>query len=60
MKPMSSSRWALGRTTLGTARIGDRVNVEIDIVVKVVRRQLENILPKDEPLTVERLRQIGF
>lgn len=50
----------LGRTTLGTARIGDRVNVEIDIVVKVVRRQLESILPKDESLTVERLRQIGF
>ncbi len=50
----------LGRTTLGSARIGDRVNVEIDIVVKVLRRQLENILPRDEGLTVERLRQIGF
>jgi riboflavin synthase len=50
----------LGRTTLGSARIGDKVNVEIDIVVKVVRRQLENLLPKDEGLTVERLRQIGF
>ena len=50
----------LGRTTLGAARIGDKVNVEIDIVVKVVRRQLENLLPKDEPLTVERLRQMGF
>ncbi|MDI9432660.1 MAG: riboflavin synthase [Planctomycetota bacterium] len=50
----------LGRTTLGSARIGDKVNVEIDVIVKVVRRQLENILPKDESLTVERLRQMGF
>ena len=50
----------LGRTTLGSVRIGDKVNVEIDIIVKVVRRQLENILPKDELLTVERLRQMGF
>jgi riboflavin synthase len=50
----------LSRTTLGSARIGDKVNVEIDIIVKVVRRQLENILPKNEPLTVERLRQMGF
>lgn len=50
----------LGRTTLGSARIGDKVNVEIDVIVKVVRRQLENILPKGELLTVERLRQMGF
>ncbi|MDY0354470.1 MAG: riboflavin synthase [Sedimentisphaerales bacterium] len=50
----------LGRTTLGSARIGDKVNVEIDVIVKVVRRQLENILPKYESLTVERLRQLGF
>lgn len=50
----------LGRTTLGSARIGDKVNVEIDVIVKVVRRQLENILPKDASLTVERLRQMGF
>jgi riboflavin synthase len=50
----------LGRTTLGSARIGDKVNVEIDVIVKVVRRQLENILPKGGLLTVERLRQMGF
>lgn len=50
----------LGRTTLGSARTGDKVNVEVDILVKIVRRQLENLLPKDEPLTVERLRQMGY
>jgi len=50
----------LGRTTLGAARIGEQVNVEIDIIVKVVRRQLESIMPAEQPLTVERLRQMGF
>ena len=50
----------LGRTILGTARIGQQVNIEIDIIVKVVRRQLEQIVPGGQALTVERLRQIGF
>jgi riboflavin synthase len=50
----------LNRTTLGNAYIGGRVNVETDILVKIVRRQLEAILPPKQALTVERLRQMGF
>ena len=50
----------LRRTTLGRARAGDCVNIETDIIVKTIKRQLENILPKAEPLTAERLRQLGF
>lgn len=50
----------LKRTTLSKARIGDCVNIETDIIVKTVKRQLENIVPKTEPLTAERLRQLGF
>jgi riboflavin synthase len=50
----------LSRTTLGAARIGERLNIEIDMIVKVVRRQLENIVPKHEPLTIERLKDMGF
>jgi riboflavin synthase len=50
----------LKRTTLGGVRTGDRVNIETDIIVKTIKRQLENILPKTEPLTAERLRQLGF
>jgi riboflavin synthase len=50
----------LERTTLGKAKIGDFVNVETDIIVKTVKRQLEKILPKTEPLTAERLKQLGF
>jgi riboflavin synthase len=50
----------LGRTTLGAARIGMRVNVEIDILVKIVRRQLQAVMPQQQPLTIDRLRQMGF
>ncbi len=50
----------LKRTTLSNARTGDLVNIETDIIVKAIKKQLENILPKTEPLTAERLRQLGF
>ena len=50
----------LRRTTLGRARAGDCVNIETDIIVKTIKRQLENILPKTDPLTAERLKQLGF
>ncbi len=50
----------LRRTTLGRARTGDCVNIETDIIVKTIKRQLENILPKAEPLTAEKLKQLGF
>lgn len=50
----------LKRTTLSSARTGDTVNIETDIIVKTIKRQLENILPKTEPLTAERLKQLGF
>ncbi len=50
----------LNRTTLGDAYIGRRVNVEVDILVKIVRRQLDVLLPAQQPLTIERLRQMGY
>jgi len=50
----------LARTTLGAARIGQRVNVEIDIIVKVVRRQLETLTQDGQSLTIERLKALGF
>ncbi len=50
----------LARTTLGSARTGTRVNIEIDILVKIVRRQLEAMMPQQQPLTIDRLRQMGY
>ena len=50
----------LKRTTLNKAKIGDSVNIEIDIIVKTVKKQLDGILPKKQSLTAERLRELGF
>lgn len=50
----------LHATTLGTAKVGDSVNIETDIIVKTVKKQLENILPQRGELSVERLRELGF
>ncbi len=50
----------LKKTTLGKARIGDCVNIETDIIVKAIKAQLEKSLPKSQPLTAEKLRQLGF
>ena len=50
----------LKKTTLSNAKIGDCVNIEIDIIIKAVKKQLDKILPKNEPLTAEKLRELGF
>jgi riboflavin synthase len=50
----------LKETTLGTAKVGDEVNIETDIIVKTIRSELHRILPPGQKLTVERLREMGF
>jgi len=50
----------LKRTTLGKAKIGDLVNIETDIIVKTIKKQLDEILPKKQGLTAEKLRQLGY
>jgi len=50
----------LKRTNLDLARIGKKVNIETDLIVKTIKRQLENILPANEKLTVEKLKEMGF
>lgn len=49
----------LRKTTLGAAKIGNRVNIETDIIVKIVKNHLGRILPQ-KGLTVERLSELGF
>jgi riboflavin synthase len=46
------------RTTLGSLRISDRLNVELDIIGKYVRRHLEALVGGG--VTVEKLRRAGF
>ena len=50
----------LKKTTLGKAKIGDAVNIETDIIVKTIKKQLEKILPQKQTLTMETLREMGF
>lgn len=50
----------LGRTTWGRSKAGDAVNIETDILVKAIRKQLENIVPAREGLTESKLRELGF
>ena len=50
----------LEKTTLGRAKIGDSVNIETDIIIKTVKKQVEKILPQKERLTIEKLKQLGF
>lgn len=50
----------LKKTMLGKAKIGDCVNIETDIIIKTVKKQLDKILPKEQKLTMEKLLRLGF
>lgn len=50
----------LERTTLGQARVGDKVNIETDIIVKIIKRQLDKLLGQRQGLTAEKLKELGF
>jgi len=53
----------LKKTTLGRLKNGDLVNIETDIIVKTIKKQLESILgeaSQRHALTAEKLRQLGF
>jgi len=53
----------LKRTTLSRAKIDDCVNIETDIIVKTIRKQLESTLgglSRSQPLTIEKLGELGF
>lgn len=50
----------LKRTTLGKAKVGDRVNIETDIIAKIIKKQLDKMLPTEGRLTAEKLKELGF
>jgi|UniRef100_A0A7C5AN57 riboflavin synthase len=47
-------------TTLGTLKVGDPVNLEMDLIGKYVHRLLGPYLKKDSGLTEELLARLGF
>ena len=50
----------LRETALGTAKVGDVVNIETDMLIKAVRKYLGKIAGPQENLTIEKLRECGF
>lgn len=47
-------------TTLGERRVGDRVNLEVDIIAKYVEKFSSSSRPEDSRITPEFLREHGF
>jgi riboflavin synthase len=41
-------------------KTGDSVNIETDILCRIIKKQLENILPDKSNLTVDKLIDLGF
>jgi len=41
-------------------RVGDSVNIETDILCRIVKKQLEKILPNKPNLTIDKLKESGF
>ncbi len=50
----------LAETTLADLAVGDRVNVETDVIGKYVRRCLDQIAGPGGGLTMDKLREAGF
>jgi len=50
----------LDRTTLRDLNTGDRVNIETDLLARIVVRQLKNLPQPGETLTIQSLKQAGF
>jgi len=58
--------YTLSHTTLGERRVGERVNLEVDVIGKYVRKYLQQIFAgqsaaaAEAGVSVERLRELGF
>jgi riboflavin synthase len=50
----------LAQTTLRLRRVGDRVNIETDVLAKYVEKLLGTLDPQGRRLTVDRLREQGW
>ena len=50
----------LKETTWHQSKVGDAVNIETDILVKITQRQIAAMLPDSQGLTIDKLREHGF
>lgn len=49
-----------GSTIFKNYKVGDLVNIETDIICRIVKKQLENILPTKSNLRIDKLKEMGF
>jgi riboflavin synthase len=47
-------------TTLGKMKKGDSVNIETDVIVKTIKKQIALMLGEGKGLTAEKLREMGY
>jgi riboflavin synthase len=47
-------------TTMGKMKKGDRVNIETDVIVKTIKKQIGLMLGDGKGLTAEKLREMGY
>ena len=48
------------KTIFKNYNLGDLVNIETDILCRIIKKQLENILPNKTGVTIEKLKEAGF
>jgi riboflavin synthase len=48
------------KTIFKNYKAGDSVNIETDILCRIIKRQIENILPGKAGMTIEKLKEMGF
>ncbi len=48
------------KTTLNKKSTSDQVNIEIDIIVKTIKKQIQHLAGPKQELTIEKLKEMGF
>ncbi len=50
----------LQETILGLAKVGNKVNIETDIIGKMVKKHVENLMPSKNVFTEDKLKELGY
>jgi len=50
----------LQETILGSAKVGNKVNIETDIIGKMVKKHVENLMPSKNVFTEDKLKELGY
>ncbi len=50
----------ISSTNLQNSKVGCLVNIEPDLIIKAVKKQLQQVLPKKDNMSIEKLQEMGF